>query len=151
MRKRTKHELSWLTAISDAGSTPAASTNLRQWRRLSRRSFSVGGLFPNPAIPIGPTSQRKLPRRSLSEGGKLQKRAPPVKFVCILQSLVGEHFYTGITDDLDARLSKHNSGAVTHTSKFRPWRHQELRRVCRPGARYRIRKVSEVRIRTSFA
>ncbi len=27
-RKRTKHELSWLTAISDAGSTPAASTNL---------------------------------------------------------------------------------------------------------------------------
>ena len=26
MRKRTKHELSWLTAISDAGSTPAAST-----------------------------------------------------------------------------------------------------------------------------
>jgi hypothetical protein len=26
MRNRTKHELSWLTAISDAGSTPAAST-----------------------------------------------------------------------------------------------------------------------------
>ena len=29
MRKRTKHELSWLTAISDAGSTPAASTILK--------------------------------------------------------------------------------------------------------------------------
>jgi len=29
MRKRTKHELSWLTAISDAGSTPAASTNYK--------------------------------------------------------------------------------------------------------------------------
>ena len=27
MRKRTEHGLSWLTAISDAGSTPAASTN----------------------------------------------------------------------------------------------------------------------------
>jgi len=27
MRKRTQHGLSWLTAISDAGSTPAASTN----------------------------------------------------------------------------------------------------------------------------
>src|SRR5580693_1091866 len=26
MRKRTQHGLSWLTAISDAGSTPAAST-----------------------------------------------------------------------------------------------------------------------------
>ncbi len=45
-----------------------------------------------------------------------------MKFVYILQSLTGDHFYTGITADLDARLSKHNSGAVTHTSKFRPWR-----------------------------
>ena len=45
-----------------------------------------------------------------------------MKYVYILQSLAeGEHFYTGITDDLDARLSKHNSGAVTHTSKYRPW------------------------------
>ncbi len=43
-----------------------------------------------------------------------------VKYVYILQSLAGEHFYTGITDDLDARLSKHNEGAVNHTSKFRP-------------------------------
>lgn len=45
-----------------------------------------------------------------------------MKYVYILESLTGEHFYTGITDDVDARLSKHNSGAVTHTSKFRPWR-----------------------------
>jgi predicted GIY-YIG superfamily endonuclease len=45
-----------------------------------------------------------------------------MKYVYVLQSLTGEHFYTGITDDLDARLSKHNSGAVTHTLKFRPWR-----------------------------
>lgn len=44
-----------------------------------------------------------------------------MKFVYILQSLDGEHFYTGITDDLGARLAKHNSGAVTHTSKFGPW------------------------------
>ena len=29
MRNRTQHGLSWLTAISDAGSTPAASTSLR--------------------------------------------------------------------------------------------------------------------------
>ncbi len=27
MRNRTEHGYSWLTAISDAGSTPAASTN----------------------------------------------------------------------------------------------------------------------------
>lgn len=46
-----------------------------------------------------------------------------MKYVYILQSLSdAEHFYTGITDDLDARLSQHNSGAVTHTSKYTPWR-----------------------------
>ncbi|HEV2387760.1 MAG TPA: GIY-YIG nuclease family protein [Candidatus Acidoferrales bacterium] len=46
-----------------------------------------------------------------------------MKYVCILQSLANPgHFYTGIMDDLDARLSTHNSGAVTHTAKYRPWR-----------------------------
>ncbi len=46
-----------------------------------------------------------------------------MKYVDILQS-VGEeeHFYTGVTDDLKARLSKHNSRDVTHTAKYRPWR-----------------------------
>jgi predicted GIY-YIG superfamily endonuclease len=46
-----------------------------------------------------------------------------MKYVYILESLgAEEHFYVGMTDDLVARLSKHNSGAVTHTSKFKPWR-----------------------------
>jgi predicted GIY-YIG superfamily endonuclease len=45
-----------------------------------------------------------------------------MKYVYILQSVDEEHFYTGITDDLDARLAKHNAGAEIHTSKFRPWR-----------------------------
>ena len=45
-----------------------------------------------------------------------------MKYVYILQSDEDlEHFYTGITDDLDARLSKHNLGEVAHTSKYRPW------------------------------
>jgi predicted GIY-YIG superfamily endonuclease len=44
-----------------------------------------------------------------------------VKYVYILESLDSEHFYVGITDDLRARLKKHNAGEVTHTSKFRPW------------------------------
>jgi putative endonuclease len=44
--------------------------------------------------------------------------------VYILQSLSGDHYYTGIPHDVESRLSKHNSGAVTHTSKFRPWRIQ---------------------------
>jgi len=33
-----------------------------------------------------------------------------------------DHFYTGITEDLRARLAKHNAGEVPHTAKFRPWR-----------------------------
>lgn len=45
-----------------------------------------------------------------------------MKYVYILESLDGDHHYTGITDDLIARLTKHNSGAVSHTSKLRPWR-----------------------------
>jgi putative endonuclease len=46
-----------------------------------------------------------------------------MKYVYILESLQeANHFYTGITDDVDARLEKHNSGSVTHTSKYRPWR-----------------------------
>ena len=34
----------------------------------------------------------------------------------------GTHFYTGVTEDLHARLAKHNAGEVPHTSKFKPWR-----------------------------
>jgi predicted GIY-YIG superfamily endonuclease len=33
----------------------------------------------------------------------------------------GRH-YTGLTDDLEARLQKHNEGGVLHTAKYRPWR-----------------------------
>lgn len=45
-----------------------------------------------------------------------------MKFVYILESLDGGHFYIGITDAVPARLDKHNAGEVPHTSKFRPWR-----------------------------
>jgi putative endonuclease len=46
-----------------------------------------------------------------------------MKYVYILQSVTDrERFYTGITDDLNARLSKRNLGEVAHTSKYRPWR-----------------------------
>jgi len=33
-----------------------------------------------------------------------------------------KHHYTGITKNLEKRLSAHNSGSVPHTSKFKPWR-----------------------------
>jgi putative endonuclease len=45
-----------------------------------------------------------------------------VKYVYILENLVSVHFYVGITDDLRARLAKHNAGEVPHTSKYGPWR-----------------------------
>ncbi|MCE9522724.1 MAG: GIY-YIG nuclease family protein [Alphaproteobacteria bacterium] len=46
-----------------------------------------------------------------------------MKYVYILQSveMSGRH-NTGVTDDLRARLKKHNAGQVSHTSKFAPWR-----------------------------
>jgi predicted GIY-YIG superfamily endonuclease len=45
-----------------------------------------------------------------------------MKYVYILESLDSQHFYVGITDDLRARLAKHNAGKVSHTSKYGPWR-----------------------------
>jgi putative endonuclease len=45
-----------------------------------------------------------------------------MKYVYILESLDSLHFYVGITDDLRARLAKHNAGEEPHTSKYRPWR-----------------------------
>jgi len=45
-----------------------------------------------------------------------------MKYVYILQSTQNnERFYTGMTEDLQARLRKHNAGDVKHTSKFKPW------------------------------
>jgi putative endonuclease len=44
-----------------------------------------------------------------------------MKYVYILGSVESEHFYVGITDDLRARLAKHNAGEVRHTAKHKPW------------------------------
>lgn len=33
-----------------------------------------------------------------------------------------ERHYVGLTENLEARLACHNSGQVSHTSKFTPWR-----------------------------
>ena len=46
-----------------------------------------------------------------------------MKYVYILQSEGdAEHFYVGLTDDVEVRLENHNQSRVPHTSKFRPWR-----------------------------
>jgi predicted GIY-YIG superfamily endonuclease len=36
-----------------------------------------------------------------------------MKYVYILESLDGEHFYIGITDDVPARLNKHNGPGLS--------------------------------------
>jgi putative endonuclease len=62
-------------------------------------------------------SERRLSRRSFFAEADLA-----VKYVYILQSEQDvEHFYTGITGDLEAGLSRHNSGELVHTAKYRPW------------------------------
>jgi putative endonuclease len=44
-------------------------------------------------------------------------------YVYILQSEADEkRFYTGITENLRARLNKHNEGGVPYAAKHRPWR-----------------------------
>jgi putative endonuclease len=64
---------------------------------------------------------RGVARRAKTGEGR--RRAAEVhEYVYILESHDSEHFYIGITDDLRARLAKHNAGEVAHTSKYRPWR-----------------------------
>jgi predicted GIY-YIG superfamily endonuclease len=45
-----------------------------------------------------------------------------MKYVYVLESENGRHFYVGICDSIPTRLKQHNAGEVRHTSKFRPWR-----------------------------
>jgi predicted GIY-YIG superfamily endonuclease len=49
-----------------------------------------------------------------------------VKYVYILETDDAEHFYVGITDDVQARVAAHNAGESPHTSKFAPWRLRTL-------------------------
>ncbi len=59
-------------------------------------------------------------------------------YVYILQSPMFDHFYVGITDDLRARLRKHNAGQVSHTAKYAPWRLETLRRLLRSSEGGRV-------------
>ena len=42
-------------------------------------------------------------------------------YILVSESDPSRH-YTGRTNELTARLKKHNAGEVPHTSKFCPWR-----------------------------
>jgi predicted GIY-YIG superfamily endonuclease len=46
-----------------------------------------------------------------------------VIYVYLLQCIAEpDRHYIGVTEDLRERLKEHNSGKVSHTSKFKPWR-----------------------------
>jgi putative endonuclease len=107
------------------GSIPPGSTSLRLLRKLR-----LGKPVPD-ARSEASKGCRVVARRAKTDvaneiGRRLQSgakgEADAMKYVYILESLDSEHFYVGITDDLRARLAKHNAGEVAHTSKYRPWR-----------------------------
>ena len=95
----------------------------------------VGGSIPPPATSLRSqrSGERRLPRRNAVKAGRyagkdrceLRLGKPEMSFVYvyILESISdSKHFYVGSTDDLKARLIKHNAGQVPHTSKFGPGR-----------------------------
>ena len=44
------------------------------------------------------------------------------RYVYVLRSVeAGQHFYSGLTSDVVARLSDHNAGRCPHTARHRPW------------------------------
>jgi predicted GIY-YIG superfamily endonuclease len=46
-----------------------------------------------------------------------------MKYVYTLNSITfPDRYYTGVTDDPKARLTKHNAKEVPHTSKYAPWK-----------------------------
>jgi predicted GIY-YIG superfamily endonuclease len=52
----------------------------------------------------------------------LAKEGPRMHYVYLLRSVADpKQTYIGLTDDLRARMERHNAGASAHTSKFKPW------------------------------
>jgi putative endonuclease len=48
---------------------------------------------------------------------------PAYYYVYIIQSLKDPNrFYTGFSEELDARLKAHNQGKDSHTAKHKPWK-----------------------------
>ena len=43
-------------------------------------------------------------------------------FVYNIESADQEHWYVGLTEDIEQRLAEHNSGKSPHTKKFGPWK-----------------------------
>ena len=75
-----------------------------------------------------PCDERSMPCVALAKQGSELRMASqpldvPMHYVYLLRSESEPlQRYIGLTDDVQARLASHNSGANPHTAKFRPWR-----------------------------
>jgi putative endonuclease len=82
----------------------------------------MGGKPSSPGLAAhGCQGEGCLPR-SLGEGGHCAILSAMWHAYIIRSSVFPSQRYIGLTDDLAARLSKHNEGGLPHTSKYRPWR-----------------------------
>lgn len=73
------------------------------------------------ATAAKPLILRRLPAEAFAKEGYNQ--GEKLKTVYVLQSIPAPgEWYTGLAEDLGARLGSHNSGQSPHTAKFKPWR-----------------------------
>src|SRR5687767_12954591 len=110
--------LLWTRGRSSAGRAP-------QWH-CGGQGFDPPRLHqPSLLRSFGWQASPKL--RSSSEGCPPKpggrRRATTLHYVYVLQSIASpDQYYTGLCEDVPARLAAHNAGQSTHTSKFKPWK-----------------------------
>ena len=86
------------------------------------------GLSQNDVSPIFRTLGSSCPTSTILSSAITELRVAKkvkeqiVHYTYVLHSLSHpDQRYVGLTSNLRARLAKHNSGQVPHTSKFLPW------------------------------
>ena len=103
-------------------------------RSEERRVSPIGlakGDFSNLATKVFPTVKLcspTCPPKARRRGKALRRGTIHATHYCmwsvyiIRSQTAPDERYIGLTNDLKARLAKHNSGGSPHTSKYRPWK-----------------------------
>jgi putative endonuclease len=106
----------------------SASQSSLAAKRPTKTPVSSGRRRATPEsgeLRLGKPAFAQLAQRRPTCSHRLRLAEPSMHgfhYVYLLGSLQHEEtYYVGLTDDLSARLLKHNRGEVPHTSKFRPW------------------------------
>ena len=94
----------------------------RGFESLTAHQPSLSGAELRLGEP-NPKGKAVAPKRNARRRTKRKKRAVVgYHYVYMLSDIATHsHHYVGMTSDLEARLEKHNSCQVPHTSKFAPW------------------------------